>query len=172
MSYLGALIRAMDRNSDAACLKLSSRQLGLITREQSLKRGLSEDAIFRRVESGKWRQIYPGVYAVSGSPASWMQKQLGACLWAQGVASHRAGAAVWGLEGFNETLVEVTTERRLRSGQIGLVIHRRVLDRRDRTTFNGIPVTTPSRTLLDLAAVVDPQPVEVALQDAQPLEEG
>lgn len=137
-----------------------------MTRKQALNVGLSEDAIFRRVASGRWRLVFPGVYAVSGSPDSWMQRLLGGCLWAQGVASHRAAARVWGFEGFGESLVEVTTERRVRSPSPDVVIHRQVLDRRDRTIFNGVPVTTPGRTLLDLAAVVDLQLVEVALQDA------
>lgn len=71
-----------------------------------------------------------------------------------------------GLEGSRGTLVEITTERRVRSPGTGVVIHHRALDRKDRTVFNGIPVTTPSRTLLDLAAVADLSLVEAALQDA------
>lgn len=166
MSPPGALIVIMDWKTESACQRVASRQQGLITREKALTIGLSEDAILRRVASGKWRLMFPGVYAVSGSPDSWIQKLLGACLWADGIASHRAGAAVWGLEGFDARLIEVTTERRVRSCDSEVVVRRGVLDRRDRTIFNGIPVTTPSRTLLDLGAVADIDLLNVALQDA------
>lgn len=156
----------MNWKAESACLKVSSRQRGLITREQALNLGLSEDAVFRRVASGRWWVVFPGVYAISGSPDEWMQILLGGCFWGAGVASHRAASAVWGLEGFRDTPVEITTQRRVRSPGTGVVIHRQALDRKDRTIFNGIPVTTPSRTLLDLAAVADLQVVEAALQDA------
>jgi hypothetical protein len=50
----------------------------------------------------------------------------------------------------------------------GLVIHRtRSLPRSDVTRHFGIPVTTPARTLLDLAAVVDAKTLEDALAEAQ-----
>lgn len=156
----------MNWKAESSCLKAASRQKGLITRKRALNLGLSEDALFRRVASERWRLVFPGVYAVSGAPEDWIQTLLGGCLWADGVASHRAGAAVWGLEGFRGTLIEITTERRVRSTGTGVVIHHRALDRKDRTVFSGIPVTTPSRTLLDLAAVADLPLVEAALQDA------
>lgn len=154
------------KETGAACLQTASRQLGLLTRGQALDLGLSEDAILRRLGSGKWRSLFPGVYAIAGSPGSWRQRLLGACFWTEGVASHRAAAALLGLDGFSGPLLEITTVGGFRSSGAGLLIHRRTLDRRDRTVFSGIPVTTPSRTLLDLGSVADFEVVEIALQDA------
>jgi very-short-patch-repair endonuclease len=46
------------------------------------------------------------------------------------------------------------------------VIHHHALDPVDVMTFEGLPVTTPARTLIDVAAMVDEATLEVALDDA------
>ena len=52
----------------------------------------------------------------------------------------------------------------------GLRIHRtRSLDRDDLTRHHGIPVTSPARTLLDLAATLDDKPLRAATRRAQSL---
>lgn len=70
--------------------------------------------------------------------------------------SHRAAGALWGLDGLAAGPVELTIavagERRL----VGVVVHRtRSLPVADRTEVDGIPVTRPARTVIDLAAVVE-----------------
>jgi hypothetical protein len=82
--------------------------------------------------------------------------------------SHRAGAAVWQVRP-NAALVEVTVPRQ-RSGPPGVRVHRtRMLDPQDFTIHDGIPVTSVARTLLDLAAVVRPSDLEVAVDRAERL---
>jgi hypothetical protein len=46
------------------------------------------------------------------------------------------------------------------------VVHRSSLTREERTVRHAIPVTTPTRTLLDLAAVVSRRELERALDEA------
>lgn len=82
------------------------------------------------------------------------------------VASHRAAGALWGLDGCGER-VEVTVagmgERRL----AGVVVHRtRALPVADRGEADGVPVTRPARTLIDLAAVLSTEELEAALDSA------
>ena len=92
---------------------------------------------------------------------------LSACLWGQDgtVASHRAAARLWEMgieEGPTEILAPVSTRP-----QPGVVLHRTdTLPAADVTRTAGIPVTTPTRTLIDLGAVVSAALVERCLESA------
>lgn len=121
-----------------------------------------------RMSSGRWLEILPGVYRIAGTPRSWPQDLMAVCLWggAGTAASHRAAAALWELEGFREGILECSTDRRIRRGELDLVIHRATLRRFEVTSRGRIPVTTPARTLLDLGSVASPDAVERALEDA------
>ena len=90
-----------------------------------------------------------------------------ACLaWGVGaVISHRAAAAFWRLVGFAQSPVELTVPKTRQRQRLG-VVHRGLLLPRDVTVVDAIPVTTPVRTLLDIAATAAPERVEEALDDA------
>jgi very-short-patch-repair endonuclease len=63
------------------------------------------------------------------------------------------------------------TARRSRRAAPGIRLHRsRSLDARDTTYHQGIPITTVSRTLLDLAASTRPEGLERALAQAERLQ--
>lgn len=131
--------------------------------------GLTDPAIHRRVSTGRWRRVFPGVYLIAPLSLSWEHVVTAACL-AGGdgaVASHRAAARLWNLGTFEHARPEVSFRRgRARTLQ-GVLVHRpNRLDRSDRTVRLGIPVTTPSRTLIDLAGVVSVETVEEALDEA------
>lgn len=121
-----------------------------------------------RVSSRFLEPIHRGVYRLAASPTSWNQEVLAACLAAgDGVASHRAAAVLWALRGFDEPPVEITVRGRRRPELVGPIVHR--TDRLDPVDLSRrwrIPVTAPARTLLDLAAVVDVDVLEPALEDA------
>jgi hypothetical protein len=128
---------------------------------------LSERKIDHRLTRGMWRPAHPGVYTAIECPDDWKQRAMAACLWAgDGAAvSHRSAALLWGLDGIVTSLIEITTPRALSDRRI--VIHRsRILTGEQLTRVGGIPVTSPTRTLLDLSAVVPFQRLEVALDDA------
>jgi very-short-patch-repair endonuclease len=106
---------------------------------------------------------------LAGTQASWRQALLAACLFAGGGCrvSHRAGAALWRLAGVDEGVLEISVPRGRRVRQPNLAVHEVVrLPAVDVTSVDAIPVTTPTRTLLDLAAVVSADVVEEALDDA------
>ncbi len=90
----------------------------------------------------------------------------GVLAWGEGAAiSHRAAAAVRRFVGFEEGHLELTVPRTRRRAGPGIV-HRHALSRADVTTVDGIPVTTPARTLIDLASVAPREAVEEAMDDA------
>jgi very-short-patch-repair endonuclease len=82
------------------------------------------------------------------------------------VLSHRSAAALWVLRRSDRTAVEITVPRALRP-RARLEIHEGRLPPDEVTTHDGILVTTPARTLLDLAAVVSPQHLERAATEAE-----
>ena len=83
--------------------------------------------------------------------------------------SHRPAGALWGIAAYNGTLIDVTTPTQRRSrGRIKIHVAR--LDPEDRTVEDGIRVTSPARTLLDLAAIVGERRTERALERAEKLE--
>jgi hypothetical protein len=83
--------------------------------------------------------------------------------------SHRGAGALWGIAPYNGTWIDVATPTQRRSrGRIKIHVGR--LDSQDRTVEEGIPVTSPARTLLDLAAIVGERRTERALERAEKLE--
>jgi very-short-patch-repair endonuclease len=122
--------------------------------------------IERRTASGRWKVSHPGVYVLTGSVPSWWQSLSAAVLWAGpgAVASHRAAGKLWGLDGLRSQPVEVTTTHDRRTPDV--VVHRtRDLPRQDVGALHGIPVTSPARTLIDLASVLDEETLETALDN-------
>jgi hypothetical protein len=103
-------------------------------------------------------RVHHGVYALAGARIDFDFRVLAGVLASgQGaVASHRTAAALFGLRRITCDSVEVTVPGRRAPKSKGLVAHRSdVLPVGDRTVIGVIPVTSPTRTLLDLAAVLD-----------------
>lgn len=154
---------------EAVLAPLIARQHGAFSRAQAARVGATRRVIGRRLATGRWQQLQPGVYRVAGTPPSWRQELIASCLtWGRGtVISHRAAAALWQLPGFEPAAVEITVPRgRGRVAARGAVVHWIPVAPADRTTIDGIPVTTVARTLIDLASVASPELVEDALDDA------
>lgn len=154
---------------EAVLAPLIARQHGVFSRAQAARAGATRRVIGRRLATGRWQQLQPGVYRVTGTPPSWRQGLMASCLaWGSGtVISHRAAAALWQLPGFEPSTVEVTVPRgRGRVAARDAIVHWIPVASADRTTLDGIPVTTVARTLIDLASVTSPDLVEDALDDA------
>ena len=84
--------------------------------------------------------------------------------------SHRSAASHWGLLRTDQTRVDVTAPRG-RHGAPGIRLHRsRSLDAQDTAIHQGIPITSISRTLLDLASTARPSELERALAQAERLQ--
>lgn len=151
-------------------MAVSARQKrGLATRGDVLSAGGSDDQIARRLLNGRWQQLQPGVYLIGAAPPTYLQRVLAACLAAgpNAVASHRAAAVVWELDGAYEGPVELTCVQTSDPDPRRTILHRTLRwDERDRTIRRGIPVTTVNRTLIDYGAVVPRLLVERAVEDA------
>jgi predicted transcriptional regulator of viral defense system len=158
------------RPIDAEIAGLATRQHGVVGRSQLVALGLSLDAIDHRVEQRRLLRLHRGVYAVGhrrlARAGAWMAAVLAA---GQGaVISHRSAGALWGIREWRGQDVEVTVPRRRRT-RAGLVVHEAQLPTDETTTHDGIPVTTPARTLLDLAALLDEHQLARAAERAEAL---
>ena len=146
--------------------RLSSRQYGCFTRAQARAVGLSASSVDRRVRSGEWLAVDHGVYRTALAPTTWHQRVLAACLAGPAVASHRSAAALWDAPGFDLSTVEVTARRHRRRTSPDVIWHEsHHLDDRDVETVEGIPVTNPLRTLIDLGSVLDTRGLTLVLDD-------
>jgi hypothetical protein len=81
--------------------------------------------------------------------------------------SHGSAAALWGLGRERPGRVDVTIRRKSGLHRPGIRVHTRPsLPAKDVTTHRGIPVTTPVRTLIDVATELTPNRLERAVNEA------
>ncbi len=154
---------------DARLLAVAAGQCGVITFGQLLDAGLSRHAVAQRVRQGWLRRLHHRVYLVGLRPPAWAREMAAVLAAGQGaVVSHRSATGMWELRPAPEDMVDITLTRRGIRSMSGIRVHTAVkLPASDVTTRHGIPVTTPLRTLLDLAAVASLGELERAVQEAQ-----
>jgi hypothetical protein len=137
-----------------ALYDLAAAQHGLVTREQALKSGLSAGQWGHLTRSDDWQRVYAGVYRRLGAPQTWEQALMAGCLAGDAVASHRAAAVLWRLPEIEPTL-EVTIPQRRHTAVPGFEVHRTsFLQPVDRARRSGIPVTSLTRTAIDVCLEV------------------
>lgn len=137
--------------------ELAERQYGVVARRQLLALGVTPRGIHSRVTRGILIPLHRGVYAVGHRQLRAEGRWLAAVL-AVGpgaVLSHRDAAALHGMRKAPESpKVSVTTTSTARTVAGVWLFPRRRLTADDRTVARGIPVTTPARTLVDLAPLL------------------
>ena len=150
--------------------RLAERQHGVVARRQLLELGIGRRAIGNRLSAGRLHPIHRGVYAVGHRiiPARgrWMAAVLAGGPGA--VLSHRSAGSLWGMLRSARTVADVTTVGRHRP-RAGVRLHRSRLPSDEVTSVDEIPVTSPPRTLLDLAAVLGAHALERAMEQAEAL---
>ena len=127
-----------------------------MTYEQLRAIGFSDAAIARRLALGRLHRIHQGVYAVGRRELSREGVFLAAVLAVGGdaVLSHFAAAALWECWTGRTVPVDVTVARKLRPRR-GIRPHAvDALPAIATDIHRGIPVTTPARTIRDLAGVM------------------
>ncbi|MFN8161045.1 MAG: type IV toxin-antitoxin system AbiEi family antitoxin domain-containing protein [Solirubrobacterales bacterium] len=152
----------------ATVLGLAARQHGVVSRTQLRGLGLSARAIAHRVGRGRLHPVWRGVFAV-GRPGldesgRWMAAVL-AC--GRGAfLSHRSAGALWGVREWRGP-IEVTVPQDRNPRPPGILVHRRFTV--GPVIRDGIPVTAPADTLVDLAAVLGEAQLEAAVNEADRL---
>jgi very-short-patch-repair endonuclease len=166
---------------------LADGQHGVVSFEQLIGLGLTRRAIEHRIARGRLHPVMRGVYAVGRRRLDRRGRWMAAVLCCDGaiggrepgrragarlaVLSHGSAAALWGFGADSRTPIHVSITGWSDLRRDGIRVHRRLhLSPSDLTTHEGIPVTRPVRTLVDLAAELGSHGIERAVNEADRLD--
>ncbi len=171
VSVLGSRSKLVVSGSrDQRVAQIADRQRGRVSREQLLAAGITRSVIRRMLGRGHLLALHQGVYAVSHLAPVPLERETAALLSVPGGAlSHVSAAILWSLlePDFDHGAVDVLLPHGQHRCRPGMRVHRtRVLEPGDVRIHNGLPVTSPARTLLDIAELVSTRRLERALEQA------
>ncbi len=154
------------RMDTSELVTIAARQDGCITKQQVLnivQRGQLEYLISARALV----KLHPNTYVVAGFPDNWRQQSRAAALSLPGsILSHESAGRAWGMLDEANPRVHLSASPHKASPRDGVIVHRiRELDTY-RSLVDEIPVTTPARTLIDLAETLRPQQLESCVDRA------
>lgn len=156
---------------DARVAETAARQRGVVTTADLLAAGLTRDAIRHRIRTGRLHRLHRGVFAVgflADIPFAAETAALLAC-GPQSTAGHRSSAAVLKLLPA-PPVPEIIVPHTQRIERAGVVIYRSsTLTRADVWIRDGLRITSPRRTLHDLARTATPEELERAINEAHAL---
>lgn len=143
--------------------ELAAHQWGLLTTAQAETNGVTRLQLARLADAGVIERVDRGIYATPSAVdehtplrAAWLslepkvlaEERLGDPV-ASGVISHTSAAALHEVGDLLDDEPEITLPIRKQSRR-GIRLHRGTLSTDDVTIVEGLPVTTPARTVADL----------------------
>jgi hypothetical protein len=152
-------------HSDRRIAAIAALQRGLVSRPQLLAAGIGSASIGRMLERGSLWPRHHGVYSVGCSIEVPFARETAALLAVgpNAVLSHQSAALVWGIcrERCDDAPVDVLIGPRRRARRDGIAAHRtNRLERAEIRVYERLPVTSPARTLRDIAGTVTMRELE------------
>jgi very-short-patch-repair endonuclease len=136
---------------------VATAQQGQISRRQLLTSGLGSGAIQYRAQMGQLHRSHRGVYLVGHEALAPLAREWAAVLacGTGAVISHVSAARAWRvIDQPPAGSIDVTVIGRKLRSRAGIDVHRTErLARSDLAELDGLPITAPARTLMDLAAI-------------------
>lgn len=158
------------RHVEQRIAEVARRQHAVATRAQLIACGLGRNAIRRRRADGRLRRLHRGVYAVGPvqPPLAAPMAAVLAC-GPDAAISHRSAAELHGfLDARSAAPVDVLVPWNSRRRPAGVNARRtRRLDPAEVSSREGVPVTTPLRTIVDLAGLATAAELERAVARAE-----
>lgn len=155
---------------DARVSEVAARQRGIAHLDQLRGCGLSSSTVAKRVRAGRLHRVHPAVYAVGHAALSFEARVLAATMSA--APAWACGSCAARLLGFYERgrpAVEILVTRRHRPlSEVGTRFTRR-LEPCERYEHDGLPMTTATRTMLELADDLSPHQLAHAIYQARRL---
>lgn len=148
---------------------IAQGRAGVFTHDDARRSGFTDRMIRRHIDDGRFVVLHPGIFSLAGTIMSWRTHLWAACLWSRdGLVSHRAAAALYGLSGFREEgRPEITVTTCHLPPRAGIIVHATdLLPDSQRGHRSGFPVVSIERTLLDLGAVCSERRAAIALDNA------
>ena len=159
-----------DTPPDVRVAELAAAQHGQISISQLRACGLTRNAVARRVRRGTLHRHHRGVYSVGHDGVTLTGRFVAAVLACGGRSplSGYAAASYWGMVRWDGRDPEVTILEGSARRVDGVRIRRsRTLDRRDVWRRDGMLVTSPARTVLDVAAHMPAHELRRMVRQAQ-----
>jgi hypothetical protein len=144
-----------------------------VTRGQLLELGFAKRSIQHRIANGRLHPVWRGVYSVGWPRLTRERRWMAAVLACEPEAalSHRSAAALWGFGSERAREIDVSVRRRSEHRLRGIRARcRPSLPAADVVIRGGIPVTTPARTIVDIATELTPKALERAVNEADKLD--
>ncbi|MGH2938047.1 MAG: type IV toxin-antitoxin system AbiEi family antitoxin domain-containing protein [Solirubrobacterales bacterium] len=131
--------------------ELATRQYGVVATRQLDDLGYGRNSVAKAAKAGRLHRVHRGVYVVGYRRLSWRGRCMAAVLASSpSVASHLSAGWLWGLLRYRPETLHVTSPSARRAKR-SFVVHQADLPEADRAIYEGIPVTSVARTVLDLA---------------------
>lgn len=137
-----------------ALQKLAFGQSGFFTAAQALNLGYSYQAQKYHADHGNWLRIDRGLFRLPDWPAATSDSYVRWTLWSggRGVVSHETALSVHELSDLDPRHIHLTVPPGFRADDDAVAIHVASLDDSDIDQYESFRVTTPLRTLVDVAA--------------------
>jgi len=141
------------KTEDRALLQLAIEKHYVVEYEDVKAAGLTSRQFAYRVSSGEWIAVMPSVWRHVATPESWELRVRSGALWlgASAALAGRSAAAWWGLDGFEQSVVEFVVPHARRRSSGAAVRLTRHWSTKDLLRREGVRVTSATRTIIDLA---------------------
>lgn len=158
-----------------ALYEAATAQGGYFTAKQAATAGYGKRHLGYHTRSGNFERVQHGIYRLPTIPVSEQDDLIRLALWSrnrddepQAVVSHESALFIHDLSDVLPPKTHLTVPRTFRKpAPNGCVLHKQSLSNSDVQDREGFRVTTPLKTLLDIAASQIPtQHIERALKDA------
>lgn len=157
------------RAEEAALARIAREQRHVFSRDQAYEFGLDRKAVYHRMTSGQWIEVGPRTFTFAGIELDWKGRlQAGLLdLGPTAMVTAQAAAASYSLDSFHPGPLVFIVPRELRDrATVGEVISCGSLAGRDRRVVDGLPTTSATMTLVQLAGRVELELLGDALDSA------
>ncbi|MCU1346123.1 MAG: hypothetical protein JWL70_2389, partial [Acidimicrobiia bacterium] len=142
---------------------------GIATRSELLALGLSSDQIRYLLRTGRLERVHRGVYRLASSPRTFEAAAVAACGFASDIRiSHLAAGRLWGYRKCVTDTIDVLIPGDAHRSLVGVRQH--ISHRIDPCDWllreDGIRLTTPTRTIFDLAWTLSDGALESVVEHA------
>jgi predicted nucleotidyltransferase len=162
-------VKSRDEKSDNLFAVAESQQ-GYFTSADAKSLGYDYPLQFFHVKQGNWVRVDHGIYRLKKFPAAPHEDLMRWWLWSRkkGVLSHETAAALYDLGDLLPAKIHLTVPVSFRKGATkSLALHKAALGEFEIEKRDGLPVTKPLRTILDLArSHLDNERLEAVAKDA------
>ncbi|MBL6991352.1 MAG: type IV toxin-antitoxin system AbiEi family antitoxin domain-containing protein [Bacteriovoracaceae bacterium] len=141
--------------------EIAQDQKGLFTTAQAIASGYPKNNHTYHVNAGNWKRVVRGVYRLSLFPEEEKENLMTIYLWSrdksespQACFSHNTALELYNLSDINPFDIHISVPKKFRNkvhDYFGsLMLHKRVIEDIETQELDGLKVTTPLQTLIDV----------------------